>query len=260
MKISYNGILIISIIMNLLSLPIYYFMKQPDSYLLCQFLGYFVLTKAEACFSLFAYFIYVAFGNWIANYYLKMLNKDKFYNRLLIFSLPFSVIYQYFRINNKIPLLAEYGSGIHYFLTPGPDALHRISNNMTALGIFYKIDKMLGKTPYIIYHCGKNLNQYYIIGFVITMQMNTYLKATRGDKFTTEFKYTDLFGFFLLFLAYNLIEINDKYIHFTIFTLKNPMRNIVFALIWIITIICVIYIYPKVDEYANGWNYYLYER
>ena len=61
----------------------------------------------------------------------------------------------------------------------------------------------------------------------------------------------------LMFLCRILIEMNDKYIHFTITNLKNQMRNIVFSLIWIITIICVVYIYPNIDEYATYWNDYL---
>ena len=56
-----------------------------------------------------------------------------------------------------------------------------------------------------------------------------------------------------------LIELNDKYIHFTIIYLKNPMRSIVYTLIWIISILCVIYAYPKVEVYATMWNDYLYE-
>ena len=257
--ISDKSILLISIIMNCASFPIYKLMKQPNNYLLSIFLGYFTVTKAEALFSLLGHFIYVAFGNWIGGFYTKIKNKDKFHNRILIFCAPIDFIFHYFRMKNKIPLVSEYASIVYYYISPGPDAIHRIMNIMVSISISYKIHKMLGKTPYIIYHFGKNLNQYYIITYVITMQFNTFLKATRGDKFTSEFKYTDLLGFFILFSAYFLIELNDKYIHFTITTLKNSNRNIVFAFIWIITIICVIYIYPKVDVYANGWNYYLYE-
>ena len=259
MKLSDNCILLISIIMNFVSLPLFNIMKQPDNYLLSQILGFFVLTNAEAYFSIFGYFIFVAFGYWIAGFYQKMLNKDKFYNRILIICFPIVAIYQYFRINDRIPILTEYNSNVHYCLSPGPDAIHRIMSNMVILAIFYKIDKAIGKTPEFISHCGKNLNQYYMISFIITMQMNAFLKATRGEKYTNTMKYMDLFGFILMFISRILIDINDKYIHFTISTLKNPMRNIVFALIWIMTIISIIYIYPKVEVYANVWNDYLYE-
>ena len=130
-------------------------------------------------------------------------------------------------------------------------------SHMALLAIFYKIDKILGKTPYIIIHCGKNLNQYYIISYIITMQLNIFLKATRGDKYTSEIKNIDLLVVLISFSCRILIDMNDKYIHFTITTLKNPMRTIVFSLIWIVTIIMLFYIYPKVKVYATFWNNYL---
>ena len=59
-----------------------------------QFLGFFVLTKAEAYFPLNGYFAFVAFAYWIGRIYQKMSDKDKFYNRILIFFFLVS-IYQY---------------------------------------------------------------------------------------------------------------------------------------------------------------------
>ena len=249
MKLSDGCIFIIGIIMNFASYPLFLIMKQPDNYIISQLMGYFVLTKSEAYFPLIGYFVFVAFGYWIAGYYQRMSNKDKFYNRILI--------YQYFRVKNKIPKLAEYNSIPHYCLSPGPDSIHRILSNMTILAIFYKIDKFLGKTPEFIRHCGKNLNQYYMISYIVTQHVNIFMKATKGEESNSEFKQTDLFTFFLLIFSRILIDMNDKYIHFTISTLKNPLRKIVFALIWIISIIIIIYVYPKVDTYANLWNDYL---
>ena len=257
MKLSDGCIFIIGIIMNFASYPLFLIMKQPDNYLLSQLLGYFVLTKSEAYFPLIGYFVFVAFGYWIADYYKRMSNKDKFYNRILIICLPIASIYQYFRVNNKIPKLDEYNSVPHFSLSPGPDFIHRILSNMSILAIFYKIDKFLGKTPEFIRHCGKNLNQYYMISYVITMQMNVFIKATKGEEYPSEIKHIDLFTFMLFIFSRILIDMNDKYIHFTIFTLKNPLRKIIFSLIWIFSIIIVIYVYPKVDAYANIWNDYL---
>ena len=259
MKISDKGILIIGTIMNFVAWPLFKIMKQPDSYLLKQLLGYFVLTNAESHFPLCSYFIFLAFGNWVADYYKRMKNKDKFYNRILIFCFPIAVIYQYLRTHYNIPILTEYGSYEHYNLNPFPDAIYRIMANIVILAMYYKLDKILGKTPYIIRHCAKNLNQYYLIGFTMTMHFIVYLRVTRGDKYPSQFQYTDLFSIFLLFSSYYIIELNDKYIHFAIFTLKNPIRIIIYAVIWIMTVVSVIYIYPKVDEYTNVWNNYLYE-
>ena len=89
------------------------------------------------------------------------------------------------------------------------------------------------------------------------MQLNIFLKATRGDKYTSEIKNIDLLVVLISFSCRILIDMNDKYIHFTITTLKNPMRTIVFSLIWIVTIIMLFYIYPKVKVYATFWNNYL---
>jgi len=260
MKLSDIHILIIGIIMNLILYPLSKIMKSPNNFLLSQFLGYFVFTNAECYFPLLSHFIFVAFGNWLGGIYLKISNKDKFYNRVFIVCFPIVIIYQYIRKNYEIPLLPEYNFYEHYCLSPGPDAIHRLMAHMMFLSIFYKIDKMLGKTPYIVLHFGKNLNQYYMITYVIIMQTSTFLISTRGEKFTSEMKNLDLFAFVITVSTYILIELNDKYIHFTITTLRNPMRTIVFSFIWIITIICVIYIYPKVEEHATMWNLYLYER
>jgi len=258
-NLSDASILIIGIIMNFIAYPLFKIMKFPSNFLLSQFLGYFIMTDAESYFPLFGYFVYVAFGNWIGGIYKKICNKDKFYNRIFIFCFPIVIIYHYFRKTNKIqiPIVPEYNSYEHYSLSPGPDAIHRLMSHMALLAIFYKIDKILGKTPYFIIHCGKNLNQYYIISYIITMQLNIFLKATRGDKYTSEIKNIDLLVVLISFSCRILIDMNDKYIHFTITTLKNPMRTIVFSLIWIVTIIMLFYIYPKVKVYATFWNNYL---
>ena len=87
--------------------------------------------------------------------------------------------------------------------------------------------------------------------------MQTFLIAFKGEDFPFKMKYPTLMAFMVLVLCKILIDMNDKYIHFTISTLKNPLRKIVFALIWIISIIIIIYVYPKVDVYANIWNNYL---
>jgi len=260
MKFSDIHILIIGIIMNFISYPLSQIMKSPNNFLLSQFLGYFVFTNAECYFPLFGYFIFVAFGNWLGGIYQKISNKDKFYNRVFIVCFPIVIIYQYIRKNYEIPFLPEFDLYGHFCLSPGPDAIHRLMSHMMFLSIFYKIDKMLGKTPYIVLHCGKNLTQYYMITYVIIMQTSTFLISTRGEKFTSEMKNLDLFAVVLAVSSYILIELNDKYIHFTIIALRNRMRTIVFTFIWIITVICVIYVYPKVEEYATMWNLYLYER
>ncbi len=260
MKLSDKSILIIGIIMNFSSLILYKIIKTPNNFLVSIFLGYFVLTNAESYFPFCSYFIFVAFSYWLGGIYQKISNKDKFYNRILLFCLPIVTIFIYLRITNNIPFFNQYKPIEFYSLMPGPIALMYCLVNLTVSAIFYKIHRFLKeKTPEFIIHCSKNFNQYYMISYAITMQMNTFLKVTKGENYPAEMKYPTLFSFILFFLCRILIDMNDKYIHFTITTLRKPMRNYIFTLIWIMTFIIVAYAYPKVEVYATVWNNYLNE-
>ena len=259
-KLSDNFILGIGIIINFVGFLLFKIIKPPKSFLLNQLLGFFILTNAEAYFPFCSYFIFVATGYWLGGIYQKISNKDKFYNFILIFYFPLVIIYSYLRIVYNFPVLPEYGYDEDYSLFPGPDAIASCMVNLIFLAIFHKIDKMLkGKTPYFITHTGKNVNKYYILHFIIIMPMSTFLRATRGESFPSKIKYPTLLAIMILILCKITIDLNDKYIHFTITNLKNPLKNIVFSIIWIMTIISVIYIYPKVEVYATIWNNYLYE-
>ena len=258
MKLSDSYILIISIIMNTAALFIYQIMKPPKNYLLSQFLGYFVMTDAEAFFPLFSHFLFVAFGYWFGGIYQKILNKNKFYSIILIICLPLSIIYNYLRSHFIFPLLPEYMSNESFILVSGPDALATIINNLTTIAIYQKIDMIFkGKTPKFILHASQNLNQYYILGYIFIIHINTFMQVTGGEESPSKMKYPTLVNFMILLICKILIDMNDKYIHFTITTLKNRKRKIVFSLIWIMSIISTIYIYPKVEIYATIWNYYL---
>jgi hypothetical protein len=46
-------------------------------------------------------------------------------------------------------------------------------------------------------------------------------------------------------------------VHFHVVTLKGRERRAVFALIWVVSLILVIYTYPRITEYATVWNGYL---
>ena len=260
MKLSDNYILFISIIMNIITFLLFKIMKSPDNFLISQLLGLFVLTNTESFFPLGSYFIFVAFGYWLGGIYQKISNKDKFYNFVLIFILPIVTLYYYFRSHYDFPILPEYMSEIDYCLCPVPDAIMSCLTNLVSLAIFYKIDEMFkGKTPEIITHAGKNFNQYYILSYAFIQPIQTFMIATKGEHYPFQMKYPTVFGFIIIIICKILIDMNDKYIHLTISTLKNPMRNIVFSLIWIMTIIILIYAYSKADAYATFWNNYLFE-
>jgi len=260
MKLSDKSILIVGIIMNISSFILYKIMKTPNNFLVSIFLGFFVVTNAESYFPFCSYFIFVAFGYWLGGIYQKISNKDKFYNRFLLFCLPIVTIFIYLRITENIPYFNQYKPIEIYSLMPGPIAFMYCLVNLTVSAIFYKIHRLLKeKTPEFVKHCAKNFNQYYMISYTITLQMNTFLMIIKGENYPAEFKYPTLFGFIVLFLCRILIDMNDKYIHFTITTLRKPMRTYIFILIWIMTFIIVAYAYPKIEVYATVWNNYLTE-
>ena len=258
MKLSDNFIFIIGITMNMGAFFANKIMKSPNCFLLSQFLGYFILTDAESYFPLFSYFIFVACGYWLGGIYQKIANKEKFYNLILIFCLPILTIYYIFRKYYNFPMFPEYFSDKHYSLYPCPDAIGCCMTNLTSIAIFYKIHMILkGKTPEFIIHVGKNLNEYYIISYVLTLHLKNILISIKGEEYPSQMEYPVIFSIVIFISCRILIDINNKYIHFTITNLKYPMRNLIFTLIWITTFICVIYIYPKIEFYSTIWNNYL---
>ena len=260
MKLSDNFILIISIILNVFALLLYNIMKSPKNFLLSTFVGYFVLTDAESYFPLFSYFIFVAFGYLLGGICQKINNKDKFYNIILIVCFPILLIYYCFRFNYNYPMFPKNFSDEHYSIYPCPDALFSCMWNLTVLAFFYQIDKLLkGKTPYFVTHISKNLNEYYIISSIFTIDLKIFLIAIKGEEFPSKMNYPFLFSIMIIIFCRILIDLNNKYIHFAITTLNNPLRNFAFALIWILTFIIVLYAYPKVESYATIWNNYLKE-
>ncbi len=261
-KLSDISILIFAIIMNSCAFLIYKIIKSPDNYLLSQFIGFFVFTtNTESILPFCSYFIFIALGHWFGGILQKVSNKDKFYNLILIICLPITLIYYCLRACYEFPILPPFLTQELYSLNPIPDSIIFFMSNIASLAVFHKIHNCLkGKTPEFVKHTSRNFTQYYMVGYVITMQMYTYMKVTRGEKSTFELKYPTILGLMLVIICRILIDINNKYIHFTIINLKNPTRNLVFALIWIMTIIILIYTYPKVECYTTQWNFYYCEK
>ena len=157
-------------------------------------------------------------------------------------------------------MFPECGSNEHYCLFPGPDAINACMGNIIIISLFYKIDKIFKrKVPYYVKHLSKNVNKYYIIHYILILQLTTFLRATKGDSFPSKMQYPTLYSFVILIMTKITIDLNDKYIHFTLTNLKTNVKIVLYPLIWIMTIISVCYIYPKVETYTTFWNNYLYE-
>ena len=246
--------------MNIIGFILYKIIKQPESFLMKQLMGYFILTDTEASFPLCSYFIFVAIGYRLGEIYQKISNKDKFYNRIIFFFLPLTIFYIYIRINYNFIILPDFGYDEDYSLFPFPDAINACMESIVIISLLYKIGKIFqGKVPYYIKHLSKNVNKYYIIHYILLLQLTTFLRATKGDSFPSKMQYPTLYGFAILIMTKITIDLNDKYIHFTLTNLKTNVKIVLYPLIWIVTIISVCYIYPKVETYTTFWNNYLYE-
>ena len=257
LKVPDVWILIIGFAMNIVAYPLFKSMKSPDNFLLSQLLGYFVLTNAESYFPLLSYFVFVAFGYWLGGLYPRIADKDGLANRVLLICLPIVIIYYLLRIFVPFPLMPVYDTYEHYILCTGPDAVATIMASLAALALFHKLSvRTGGKTPKIVDHVSRNINLYYIISYLFTVPMQTILLATSG-KLMSGWLLPTAYSLLVFFLCKILIDFNDRYTHITITKLKNPKRAVVFTIIWILTIACVIYVYPKVETFATFWNNYL---
>ena len=256
-KVPDIGILIIGVVLNVVAIPLSSPPVDTSNYLLNQFIGFFVVTEAEAYFTFFAYFVFVAFGYFIGGLYPRITDKDGLSNRILLFVTPVCVAYYVVRFTVSIPLLPEMGSSLQYLLVPGTDAWAVCLSSLVFLSLFHKISKLMGgKAPSVVNHISANINSYYCVSYVFTLPMQTLLIAVWG-RLMQGMVMPTIYALIVIVLCYFIIDINEKHIHFHLVTIKQPKKAIVFAAIWVCTVLIMIYAYPKVTEYATMWNDYL---
>ena len=253
-----NGtILGISVLMSLAALIASHTVPEPSSYLVSQFLAFFIITKAEAYFPLLCYFIFVAFGYFIGGYYPRIKDKDALSNRIMLVCFPIAAIYYVLRFTLEMPYLPELGSDLQYNMKPTPDAIATCLFTLGFLALLYKFVKLIGgKLPRLVMHFSANINSYYCISYLFILPVQTILIATTGKLFPGKIL-PILYGLFVIAACYVIIELNEKYWHIHFATLKGKHMIIFTAAVWIATIAIVAYAYPRIDEYANIWNEYL---
>ncbi len=257
LKVPSPGILLIGVLMNLSVLPIARFVTFPDSFLIKQLMGYFVMNDAEAFFPLFSYFVFVAFGYCLGGIYPRIISKDALSLRILLICLPAAAVYYAFRMHVPFPGMPDFGSDEWYVLLYGPDALSTILCALVALALFHRVISLCGgKIPKFVEHVSRHINQYYFVSYLFTIPMQTILIAVRGERMPGWLPQT-LYSLAVIFLCWAIISLNERTLHLGIADLQNPRRAWVYAAVWILTVVSVIYIYPRVDTFATIWNDYL---
>lgn len=256
LKLNPKAILAVSVVMSAIALGAWYIVTPPSNYLLSQLLGYFIITDAEAYFPLLCYFIFVAFGLFIGGYYKRIKDKDALANRIMLICFPIAAVYYVIRIP-FIDFLPEIGTDLQYNMKPTPDAIINCLFTLAFLALLYKVVKAMGgKLPPIIMHFSKYINNYYCISYMFILPVQTILIAATGRLFPGKLLPV-VYSFFVTFMCWLLIELNEKHWHIHFATLKGTKMIIFVVVVWAATIAVTAYCYPRIEEFANIWNEYL---
>lgn len=257
LKLKESTILGIGLIMNAAAFILSKCFMTTGIFILDQILGYFIVTRAEAYFSLSAYFVFVAFGYAIGGLYQRINDKDALSISVVCICLPIVIVYYGIRMNISVPILPEFFSAERYVMNPLSDAWVNCLSALSLIAVFYRLLKLgSGNAPKFVSHLSKHINSYYCMSYVFITPVALFMMAITGERVSNPYMLL-LYGLFVLVLCSVLIELNERYFHIGITTLKGKKRAVVFSIIWIATILIVLYAYPQLTEYATVWNDYL---
>ena len=266
LKLKESVILALGVVLNLAALILWNVMPLsaetlvpvvPENYLVSQLLGYFIITKAEAYFPLFCYFIFVAFGYFLGAWYPRVKDKDGLANRIMLICFPLTLAYYVLRFLVDMPFLPELGSDLQYNMKPTPDAIINCVFTLGILAFLYKIVKaMKGKVPKAVSHFSQYINNYYCVHYMFVLPVQTILIAVTGELLPGKV-IPILYSLFAILMSYVIITVNEKYLHIHFATLKGKKMAVFVAFVWIATIAITAYAYPRIEEFANIWNEYL---
>lgn len=257
LKLKDSTILGIGVLMSLAALIMWHTVPYPKSYLAMQFLGFFIITDAEAYFPLLCYFIFVAFGYFIGGYYPRVKDKDALSGRIMAVCFPVAIVYYVIRFLVEMPFLPELGSDLQYNMKPTPDAIATCFFTLGFLALLYRFVRLIGgRLPSFVLHFSRHINQYYCISYLFILPVQTLLIALTGHVLPGKVL-PILYGIFVTAACYFLIELNEKYWHISFAKMRGKKLIIFTAAVWIATVAIAAYTYPRIEEFANIWNEYL---
>lgn len=113
-----------------------------------------------------------------------------------------------------------------------------------------------GRLSPIFTHLSNHINNYYCVSYLFILPTQTLLMAVQGHLWEGWLIPT-IYAFVLLFICYWIIE------RYTRWRKRHPLKPgsrsqmIKTAAIWGMTVVVILYAYPRIDVYANIWNGYL---
>lgn len=243
----------IGLVLNFLMVPCAAFIPHIESFWTDRLLSLLIATDS-ALFPICTHFIYVSFGYLMGGLYMRIEDKKHLAGRVLLFCLPIVVIYYALRMSFPFPLMAEYIPEDEPSL--GTDALAVCLDTVILLALCYKFTERNGlKAPSFMNHLSKYINSYYcvsevILGIIVAIR---FLIDSDGIK-STAILY--LCSFLLIILCFLIIEINARYIHFTIAGLKGTKAIIVYTSIWAATFVIVAYAMSEISDFSVIYSFY----
>lgn len=153
-----------------------------DNKLLDLLIGHFVSTGDISCFTLFNWYICVAFGRLFGSFLLKIRDKDRFYKRLLFISGIMMAVY--------ITLTAVFGvffltAERQYYAASTLEMMGLLSIDLFFLSLFYFILQKTGVSRFkILIEMSRNVNVIFIIHWLIVGAVDSFFWMVVEHVFT----------------------------------------------------------------------------
>ena len=237
LKLRDGWILAIGAVMNCLTLLLFSTAEVTEEFLPRRFLNLFIKT-GDSLFPLGSYFFFVTVGYMIGGIYPRIADKRRLANRVLLVCVPAAAIYLVLRMTVPVPLTPEFDPQSEPDL--GLDAVSSCMNAFIIMAVLYHICRLTGgKVPAFMAHLSQNINRYYCVSDVLLGICLVVLLAC-GAVFQNQWAVL-LISISVTAVCYAVIELNARYVHFTLNGLKGAARIIVYTAIWIVSLAMVFY-------------------
>ena len=237
LKLRDGWILAIGAVMNCLTLLLFSTAEVTEEFLPRRFLNLFIKT-GDSLFPLGSYFFFVTVGYMIGGIYPRIADKRRLANRVLLVCVPAAAIYLVLRMTVPVPLTPEFDPQSEPDL--GLDAVSSCMNAFIIMAVLYHICRLTGgKVPAFMAHLSQNINRYYGVSDVL-LGISLVVLLACGAVFQNQWAVL-LISISVTAVCYAVIELNARYVHFTLNGLKGAARIIVYTAIWIVSLAMVLY-------------------
>ena len=156
----------------------------------------------------------------------------------MLICVPVVVIYMFLRMTVPVPLMPKYD--LYSEPDLGLDAVATCMNAFIIVAVLYHVCRLAGgKVPAFAAHLSKNINRYYCVSDTL-LGIAMVILLARNAVFQNQWV-VFLISLLLTAACYCIIELNARYIHFTLNGLKGRKRIVVYTAIWIVSLAMVFY-------------------